>query len=294
MMTHQNSDTQSPDPSPLDANNEVENDDSLNEDLEDLAAISGISELERQVFISHMGWGDEDDKTHAEVARLFQLTIPKVRSITKSVGQRFLAQKKRYKPKSFQIEPPAAGELCPRDGEPLQKSSDVLFLAKLLEDCRATGWAEYWRDPNTGHCYRAITKPESSAPKGHQYLKMSTLRKIMKEHDYCQLRRLNLNPEGHQMKLPDGHVLKYPISKTSESQLEDSLDLNAQSWTSTIPPVMPSKHHVLCPFCGPMTTIVVSVTSPLETWRMMCGRAYDYTCCSGCLGVLDSRLTMRN
>ena len=283
-----------PSSAPPVANNEDEDEGWLAEELEYLAAVPDLSELERQVFIACMGWGKEGIKTYDEIAQHFKMTNAEARSIERDVRRRFLIQKQCFKPKRFHLAPPAEGTLSPRDGDSIKETSDVLFLAKLLEEVHATGWAESWRDQNGGHCYMAITKPESPALKGHHQLKLRTLRQILQEHGYWGLRRLIALPDGHKIELPPSHALKHPIQDGSDPLLEEHLVQCFHSWANATPPVIVPAGHVLCPVCGPMAPIIATVSSPEVTWQMMCGRAYDYTCCSGCLGVLDSRLAAMN
>lgn len=282
------------DSAPPAADGDVENDDWLAEDREILAAIPGISDLERKVFVAFMGWGDGDALSHAQAAQQHQIKPAEVRRIEKKVRRLMVEHKQRFRPKAFQLAPPGPGTLKPRDGEVLKETKDVLFLAKLLEDAAATGWFEHWRDLDGGHCYQAIIKPESAPPNGRQHLKLKTLRQLIRDHGYLEVRRLCYEPNGDTIKLPPGHVLKHPVEEGVDSLLGVPLEQIFHSWAGTIPPVALLPDQVLCPICGPETHISISVSSPPKTWEMLCGRAHAVTCCSGCLGVLESRLTMMN
>lgn len=274
---------------------EYDDDDSwLAEELELLAAVPGISELERQVFVAFMGWGEGDALSHVQAAQQHQIKPAEVRRIEKKLGRLMVEQKQRFRPKVFQLAPPEPGTLKPRDGEVLKETRDVLFLAKLLEDAAATGWFEHWRDAEGGHCYQAITKPESAPSKGRQHLKLKTLRQLIQDHGYLGVRRLCFEPNADVIKLPPGHVLTHPVQEGADSLLGAPLEQVFHSWASATPPVPLLPGQVLCPICGPETHISVSVSSRPKTWKTLCGRAYTVTCCSGCLGVLESRLTMMN
>ena len=283
-----------PDNKPTPANDEANDESWVAEELETLAAIPGISDLERQVFVVFMGWGEGDALSHAQVAKQHQIKADEVRRIEKKVGHLMAEHRQRFRPKAFQLAPPEPGTVKPRDGNMLKDTRDVLFLAKLLEDAAATGWFEHWRDADGGHCYQAISKLESAPQKDRQHLKLKTLRQLILDHGYLQVRRLCFEPVGHKIELPRGHSLKHPIKAGSDPLLEEHLVQCFQSWANATPPFIVPAGHVLCPVCGPVAPITVTVLSPDETWQMMCGRAYDYTCCSGCLGVLDSRLTTMN
>lgn len=203
-------------------------------------------------------------------------------------------EENRFEPEPYQCEPAAAGQIAPRDEEPLRSTDDLLFLAKLLEDCRQTGWLDAWRDPEIGHCYQAVAKSESPASKGHQHMKLSALRKIVREHQYWSLRRLCREPDGHRIELPGKLALKHPVKEATDPLLEGELDTAFRSWSSANPPPVVPPGQVLCPVCGPMPVVKINVSSPEETWEMLCGREYDFFCCSGCLGVLDSLLVRMN
>jgi len=283
-----------PDNKPTPANDEANDESWVAEELEILAALPGISELERQVFVAFMGWGEGDALSHAQVAKQHQIKPDEVRRIERQVGHLMDEHKQRFRPMAFQLAPPVPGTVKPRDGEVLKDTRDVLFLAKLLEDAAATGWFEHWRDADGGHCYQAISKPESALPKGRQHLKLKTLRQCIRDHGYLRVRRLCFEPVGDTIKLPPGHVLRHPVKEGADSLLDAPLEQVFHSWAGAAPsvPLLPSQ--VLCPFCGPETYISVSVSSPPKTWEILCGRAYAVTFCSGCLGVLESRLTMMN
>jgi len=53
-------------------------------------------------------------------------------------------------------------------------------------------------------------------------------------------------------------------------------------------------HQLICPLCGPITPIEVSITSPAWTWEHLCGRAYRSLHCPHCLSRLHSELAIMN
>lgn len=263
------------------------------EENEALNQVAGITDQEREMYRVFMGWGEESALSFAKVGKRFSMTASAARTICERVKQRMIAAK-RFPPEPFHHTPPAPDECRPRDGEPLRKTKDVLFLALLLERCAKTGWVETSNDASGQVAYRIIPQPKEPPVKGQQFCKINTLKSLIFKHAYWEVRRLRRCPDGHRIKIPRGHVLKFPVSRGSDPLLSSATwSDHFHSWSGSKDLVV-KPGEILCPLCGPMPPLFVSVSSPSETWAMQCGRAFDFYCCSGCLGTFDNMVTRMN
>lgn len=263
------------------------------EENEALNQVAGITDQEREMYRVFMGWGEESALSFAKVGKRFSMSASAARTICERVEQRMLASK-RFPPETFHHTPPAPDERRPRDGKMLRKTKDVLFLALLLEGCAKTGWMETSRDASGQVICRIIPKPKEPAVKGQQFWRTKTLKSLIFEHEYWEVRRLRRRPDGHRIKIPRGHVLKFPVRRGSDPLLSsETWSEHFHSWAD-VQDLEVKPGEILCPLCGPMPPLFVTVTSPAETWAMDCGRAYDFCCCSGCLGTFDNMVTRMN
>ncbi len=263
----------------------------IEEENEALTRLANITEQEREMYRAFMGWGGESALSFAKIGKRFSMTTSAARIICERVEQRLITSKS-FPPKTFYSSPPAPDEHKPRDGAPLRKTQDVLFLALMLEGCRKTGWMETTLDASGQQSCRVIPKPTTSAVKGQQFWKMKTLKKALFDHEFWEVRRLRRRPDGHRIKIPRGHVLKFPMRRGADPLLSsETWSEHFHSWAN-VEDLVVKPGELLCPLCGPMPPLVVPVTSPSETWSMACGRSYHFYCCSGCLGAFDHDLAM--
>jgi hypothetical protein len=268
------------------ANERPEHDSWVAEENEVLSQVSGVTSQEREIYRHFMGWGSESALSFAQLGKRFSMTAASARIICERVEQRMLAAK-RFKLEPFHRTAPQPDERCPRDGKRLQKTGDLLFLALMLEGCSKTGWMETFHEPAGQMECRIIPKPTGSAVQGRQFWKLRTLRKLIFEHEFWEIRRLRRRPGGHRVKIPRGHVLKFPVRQGADQLLSsDSWTKHFHSWAG-VTDMLINPGELLCPLCGPMPTLCVRVSSPKETWAMECGRTYDFNCCAGCLGAFD-------
>lgn len=273
--------------------NEEESDDEswIEEENEALNRLAGITDQEREMYRIFMGWGSEGALSFAQVGNRYSMSAAAARSICERVEQLQITSKS-FLPKPFYSAPPATEDLKPRDGAPLRKTKDVLFLALMLEECAKTGWMETTINASGQQTCRIIAKPVTSAAKGQQFWKMKTLKKALFDHEFWEVRRLRRRPDGHRIKIPRGHVLKFPVKRGADPLLSsDKWSEQLHSWAN-VKDLVVKPGEILCPLCGPMPPLIVPVTSPSETWAMACGSSYHFYCCSGCLGAFDHDLAM--
>lgn len=260
------------------------------EENEALNRVAGITDQEREMYRDFMGWGTEGARSFAQVGKRYSMTASAARTICDRVELRMIASR-RSPLKPFHQTPPATDECRPRDGETLRQTKDVLFLALMLEGCAKTGWMKTSRDASGQMTCNIIPKPVGGAVKGQQFWKTKTLKSLIFEHEYWEVRRLRRRPDGRRIKIPRGHVLKFPVNRASDPLLSsETWSEHFHSWAG-VQDMVVKPGEVLCPLCGPMPPLFVSVTSPSETWAMDCGRAHDFYCCSGCLGTFDNGVT---
>jgi hypothetical protein len=56
----------------------------------------------------------------------------------------------------------------------------------------------------------------------------------------------------------------------------------------------PGKNHLLCPVDGWVVPVLGKATSPVWSWKMLCGREWEHHLCPKCLGSFLQRLAMMN
>ena len=263
------------------------------EENEVLNQLPDISEQEREIYRAFMGWGVDGALSYAKLGKRFSITTSAARTICGRV-EKSMMDFKRFRPEPFLCTAPAPLEQMPRDEEELRATRDVLFLALMLEGCMRTDWMETTRDKSGKTACRIIPKPQTHAVPGQQFWRAKTLKKLVFEHAFWEVRRLRRRPDGESIKIPRGQVLKFPVRRGSDPLLSsDRWFEHFHSW-SGIDDLVVKPGDLLCPLCGPMPPVTVQISSPRETWRMDCGRAFDYYCCSGCLGVFGSSITRMN
>lgn len=270
---------------------EPEDESWIEEENEALNRLANITEQEREMYRAFMGWGGDSALSFAKIGKRFSMTTSAARTLCERVEQRLITSKS-FPPKTFYSSPPAPDEHKPRDGAPLRKTKDVLFLALMLEGCPKTGWMETTLDASGQQTCRVIPKPTTSAVKGQQFWKMKTLKKTLFDHEFWEVRRLRRRADGHRIKIPRGHVLKFPVRRGADPLLSsDTWSEKFHSWAN-VEDLVVKPGEILCPLCGPMPPLVVPVTSSPKTWSMAFGRGYHFYCCSGCLGAFDHDLAM--
>lgn len=270
-----------------------EDDSWVAEENQALNQVSGITDLEREMYRAFMGWSGESALSFAKLGKRYSMTASAARAICDRVGERMLASK-IFKPEPFHCAPPSPDERQPRDGKLLRKTEDLLFLALMLEKCAETGWMETVRGASGKVIYRVIPRPFGSAVKGQQLWKTKTLKELILGLGFWEVRRLRRRPDGHRIKIPRGLELKFPVRRGADPLLSsESWAGHFHSWADAKDMVI-KPGEILCPLCGPMPPVIVKVISPKETWAMSCGREYDFSCCPGCLGTFNNRVTRMN
>ena len=275
----------------IEQDEEPEDESWIEEENEALNRLANITEQEREMYRAFMGWREESALSFAKIGKQFSMSTSAARWLCERVEQRLLTSK-HFPPKIFHSTAPALDERLPRDHKPISKTNDVLFLALMLEGCTQTGWMEISRDTSGHQTYRIIRKPTEAGVKGQQFWKSKTLKKAIFDHEFWEVRRLRRRPDGHRIKIPRGHVLKFPVRREADPLLSsDTWSEHFRSWAG-VEDLVVKPGEILCPLCGPMPPLIVPVTSPSETWSMACGRVYNFYCCSGCLGAFDHVLFM--
>jgi hypothetical protein len=212
------------------------------------------------------------------------VTIERIREIT----ERARKQMQRTQPDevaSYYRCAPRTGSISPRDHGRLGQTTDVLFLALLLETCQ-DGWIEETRASNGRYQYQTIVKPPHPMPKGSRFLKRATVRDFIRKSPYFDLRRLMSNPNGHEITIPELH-LKHPIQEGQDPFEGLDLERDFRSWSGKRYSRLPKNGNVLCPLCGPSPLVKVEISTPDVTWRRLCGRVFHSWACSGCLGEIE-------
>jgi len=202
---------------------------------------------------------------------------------------------------------PSPGCHAPRDGEPIHKTEDMLYLAWLLS-CGGGMVLQYAAKDHRGYFY---LKDGQALPEGaviKQRLAPRTIRARFREH-FFRYRIGISSPKASIMTfaLSDREIRKekgrgnkafwswaqgltHPFSKDGDPLL---------SGLAEVPLLDPSKgepgkDHLLCPIDGWVIPVIGTATTPLWSWRMMCGRKWRHHLCPNCLGSFLQELESMN
>jgi len=224
-------------------------------------------------------------------------------------------------PPSYALSVPGSAVTAPRDGQPLNRTKDELFLAVLFERSRATGWVVGEPNPGGQRSYHACEPPATPQARrgGPIYLSTKTLRRrLVRDSLLFAFRRFcqQPTPKGATMRVVNGSitqrdawcpddfvetyfsvltppvVLGEPdalIAGLTTTPLFSWCDLNAPEPATAV-----NGGDWICPNCGIMSATHGVWSSPPETWAKLCGRSYRYTLCVTCLLAFDIQLAVRN
>ena len=209
----------------------------------------------------------------------------------------------RLKAGSLSRQPPAPEASAPRDGEKLQDTRDMLFLASLME--RSHGSTSVLQcAPLSGQAGQGswIYHLGEQAPQGYaikQKLSARGIRRILRDSFYGFRKALGskttvamtfslgdviLRPAGSRGDKAFWEFvgrLYHPICKQGDGLLEN---LHTTPMVD-FGPVVPSDLFI-CPLDGPVQAIGGKLTSPGWTWGSMVGREWRMALCPLCLGEL--------
>jgi hypothetical protein len=198
--------------------------------------------------------------------------------------------------------------LAPRDGEPLHKTEDMLFLASLLSrsdrmilQCSAA--------PNQGFIYFSDKQdlPDGSLIK--QRIAPKTVRARFREHFFrfrigissVEAACMNFSLGDQLIRKDKGRgtkvfwswaaILRHPFSRQGDPLLSrlHTVDLFPSS-----PKKLPGSNQLFCPVDGWVTPVIGTARSPSWSWKMMCGREWKHHLCPQCLGSFLQRLGSMN
>lgn len=195
---------------------------------------------------------------------------------------------------------PDEGVNAPRDGKKIGETSDILFLAMLIERSRDSseilqcapasgtgGWIlEVGEDPPEGFIVK-------------QRLSHKGIRRIFRDKVYGFRRALG-SPEAACMNFSIGGVdirraggrgdkafwhfasrLYHPFHRAGDNLLDSLHSRRLLGFPETSP-----ESVFLCPLDGPVNAISGKVSSPDWTWEKMVGRSWSIALCPMCLGEL--------
>lgn len=216
---------------------------------------------------------------------------------------------------------PPSGQDCPRDGERIERSEDILFLAVVLKHFKPpVRWLKRFAMPDTrqqrylleredGVLVSPVTLEETSPDDGWrptQAMSAKPLRRRMREHFYVYRRVLlgdfletviingqTLTKEG---KRHDGYAefmesLRWPVAKAEDPILDHLHERNFLEFDAAH---VASSLDAICPLDGPVHPLLFEIVSPQWTWDHLCGRHTAYALCPSCLGKFAGKLVSVN
>jgi hypothetical protein len=198
--------------------------------------------------------------------------------------------------------------LAPRDGESLQKTEDMLFLAALLSasgrmilQCSETTKQGFIYLQDEGDFPTRLSIKQRIAPK--------TVRARFRDHFYRYRIALS-SPEAACMTFSLGEReirkekgrgtkifwdwaagLRHPFSKEGDPLVSR---LHKVSLLHSFDQEPPGPEHLLCPVDGWVLPVLGTAKSPSWSWKMMCGREWKHSLCPDCLGSFLQRLGSMN
>ena len=194
----------------------------------------------------------------------------------------------------------------PRDGEPLAKTEDMLYLAWLL--ARGTRMIlQYSREG--GPLYLAEETPVPPGATLRQRIAAKTVRRRFRDHFFRY--RLGLSERGpawmtftlggKTLRKAGGKGtaafrswasgLRHPFSGHGDPLTEG---LHDRPLLQPDPGAPPDDSRLLCPIDGWVIPVIGRASSPSWTWRNLCGREWEHTLCPHCLGSFLQRLGRMN
>ena len=222
---------------------------------------------------------------------------------------------------SFALAVPGTSVTAPRDGRPLNQTKDALFIAVLHERSRATGWLVGEMGQDGVRHYQTCPPPADpqSRKGGPIYLATKTLRRrLVQNSGLFDFRRLFEQPSPNGAAIT---VMDEPMTEGGEWKPTAAAEMYFScivkpihlgqpdmmiaevpttplfSWcdlTTESPAVAVNCGDWVCPHCGVISARKGIWRSPLKTWAIKCGRAYEYKFCVACVLVFDCRLAARN
>ena len=207
------------------------------------------------------------------------------------------------------------GSRCsfPKDHQSLHKTEDLLFLAALLKRSEPAQQVIEVLDAKGVRRFLPELKVDAVvfAGKGIRIksrINRSTIRKIFSEKFYGFRKALSSstplrnelslgehvvkssNSDGNQGIWNFGSKLTHPFSKEGDPLLDDLHKVSFFTWERT----SATKGIQYCPLDGPVNPMEAIMRTPPKSWRLRCGRQWNFLLCSHCLGVFDFRITRRN
>ena len=195
---------------------------------------------------------------------------------------------------------------APRDGEPLSKTEDMLYLAWLL--ARGTRiLLQYSREG--GPLYLAEETPVPPGATLRQRIAAKTVRRRFRDHFFrFRLGLSDAGPACMSFSL-GGKILRKAGGKGTAafrswaSGLRHPFSLKEDPLTKGLhdlplfqpdPEAPPDDSRLLCPIDSWVIPVIGTASSPSWTWRNLCGREWEHTLCPHCLGSFLQRLGRMN
>lgn len=207
---------------------------------------------------------------------------------------------------SLSRERPLEDCTAPRDGEPLAKTEDMLYLANLLS--RGRGMILQYSSGGSP-LYLPEKMPAPPGTAFRQKIAPKTVRRRFRDHFFRY--RLGLSETGpacmtfslgaKTLRKAGGKGtaafrswaggLHHPFTGNGDPIMEN---LHALNFFQPDPGEAPDEAHLLCPIDGWVVPVIGTASSPAWTWRNLCGRGWEHTLCPHCLGSFLQRLATMN
>ena len=203
---------------------------------------------------------------------------------------------------------PVADCHAPRDGEPIHKTEDMLYLAWILSR-RGRMVLQCSSKDHRGYIYlkERQTLPEEAVIK--QKLAPKTIRARFREHFFryrigisspqASIMTFALNDREIRKEKGRGNKafwswaqgLPHPFSKEADPLVSGLAEVPLLNPTQGL---RPGEDHLLCPIDGWVIPVIGTATTPLWSWKTLCGRKWRHHLCPNCLGSFLQELESMN
>lgn len=198
----------------------------------------------------------------------------------------------KFHPSSLMCSVPGLKIVSPRDGETVENTADVIFIAALLERSYRTGWSRVMENSTNLYQDEVADKPASVHSQSVRYISSHVLRVILKGHPYWYLRNLLAEPDAHEIRLPQTRP-KHPVALGDDHLMRSFREQRFLSWfdlDSVRSLFIRKSGYAWCPLCGSVCAESATICSPKNKLAELRQTKITLWVCPYCLGVLDERV----
>jgi len=211
----------------------------------------------------------------------------------------------------FYRRPPTEKNVYPRDGERAERSSDLLFVAMVMQTMQSIGGRltlfshptnkkirGYRVHAADGRYLHPVTGSELPPDEKHvvkMELKLPSLRAHLRDEGYGFRRLIRSGAHDLEISGDEGVLDRHRIPNGEQPAADPFLDnLHLAKLLDFAQPIKVKRGQLICPLDGPVAPGEVTLRSPPSTWTRLCGREWVVTFCPQCLFQFQDALVQMN